>query len=94
VPSRRTLTRPASLSFARCWLTDDGVALMSSAKQLTDDSPCSHQDLDSIAVAEHAERIRCDLDLGVVRHFKVRVLIVHPVILTCLSACTRRYLGL
>jgi hypothetical protein len=41
VPSRRTATSPANRSLARCWLTLDGLAPISSARQLTEVSPCS-----------------------------------------------------
>src|SRR6478736_3653439 len=41
LPSLRPRTSWASRSLARCWLTAVGVAPTSSAKQLTEDSPCS-----------------------------------------------------
>src|SRR5690349_17484490 len=39
LPCRRSVTRPARRSLARCWLTAVGLAPASSARQDTDDSP-------------------------------------------------------
>jgi Co/Zn/Cd efflux system component len=51
------------------------------------------QDLDAVLVAEHAECVGSQLHVGVVGHLEVRELLVHEVIITCISAWSRRYSG-